>query len=182
HLARNAAAAAAVGVALGLSDAQITEGLSAFEVVPGRGRVLPLPGGGSLIDDSYNANPDSVRAAMLALSAATRPLAMALGDMGEVGENGPAFHDEVLAYAKTLGIDRLFLWGEAMQSAGRRAGLPASAETFDDWLAGVSDWVRCQQASGLTPTVWVKGSRFMHMERLIDPLMTKDPHDAALSV
>jgi MurE/MurF fusion protein len=182
HLARNAAAAAAVGVALGLSDAQITEGLSAFEVVRGRGRVLPLPGGGSLIDDSYNANPDSVRAAMLALSAASRPVAMALGDMGEVGENGPAFHDEVLAYAKTLGIDRLFLWGEAMQSAGRRAGLAASAETFEEWLVGVSDWVRCQQASGLTPTVWVKGSRFMRMERLIDPLMTKDPHDAALSV
>jgi hypothetical protein len=69
-----------------------------------------------------------------------------------------------------------------MQSAGRRAGLAASAETFDEWLAGVSDWVRCQQASGLKPTVWVKGSRFMRMERLIDPLMTKDPHNAALSV
>ena len=143
--------------------------------------MLPLPGGGSLIDDSYNANPDSVRAAMLALAAASRPVAMALGDMGEVGENGPAFHDEVLAYAKALGIDRLFLW--ARRCSPRPPGrLPVSPDTFEDWLAGVSDWVRCQQANGLAPTVWVKGSRFMRMERLIDPLMTKDLHDAALSV
>ncbi|MDP4800518.1 MAG: UDP-N-acetylmuramyl-tripeptide synthetase [Burkholderiaceae bacterium] len=181
HLARNAAAAAAVGVALGLRDSEVTDGLAAFEVVAGRGRVMSLPDGGQLIDDSYNANPDSVRAAMLALSATAGPVAMALGDMGEVGEQGPAFHDEVLRYAAELGLNQLFLLGDAMRSAGQRAGIPLCEDGFEAWSASIQDWLRTEQSKGHRPTLWLKGSRFMRMERLIEPLTTKDACDAALS-
>lgn len=181
HLARNAAAAAAVGVALGLRDSEVTDGLAAFEVVAGRGRVIPLPDGGQLIDDSYNANPDSVRAAMLALSATAGPVAMALGDMGEVGDQGPAFHDEVLRYAAELGLRQLFLLGDAMRSAGLRAGIPLSEDGFEAWAVSIREWLRTEQSKGQRPTLWLKGSRFMRMERLIQPLTTKDACDAALS-
>ena len=170
-----------MGVALGLRDSEVTDGLAAFEVVAGRGRVMSLPDGGQLIDDSYNANPDSVRAAMLALSATAGPVAMALGDMGEVGEQGPAFHDEVLRYAAELGLNQLFLLGDAMRSAGQRAGIPLCEDGFEAWSASIQDWLRTEQSKGHRPTLWLKGSRFMRMERLIEPLTTKDACDAALS-
>lgn len=106
---------------------------------------------------------------------------MALGDMGEVGDQGPAFHDEVLRYAAELGLRQLFLLGDAMRSAGLRAGIPLSEDGFEAWAVSIREWLRTEQSKGQRPTLWLKGSRFMRMERLIEPLTTKDACDAALS-
>ena len=110
HNVRNALAAAACAVAAGVPLDAIARGLEAFEPVGGRSRAITVTVGGrvlTLIDDSYNANPDSVRAAIEVLAELPGPRLLALGDMGEVGEQGLAFHDEVLRHALARGIEAL---------------------------------------------------------------------------
>ena len=132
-----------------------------------------------LIDDSYNANPDSVRAAIDALaadSAATKVLV--LGDMGEVGEQGPAFHSEVGHYAAAMGIDALITFGEATQltHATYKAAMSTGIAKHAGSVRQAADIVR--ELSLLSNAcVLIKGSRFMQMERVIEEL--KKPSQGA---
>jgi len=118
--------------------------------------------GATLIDDTYNANPDSVRAAIDVLAAAAATRLLVLGDMGEVGDSGPAFHEEIGAYAKSAGVDRLLALGDLTQHAVRAFGLGAMHfPRVEELLAEL------ENALSPAATVLVKGSRFMRMERVV---------------
>ena len=117
---RNALAAAACAHAAGIPPAAIGAGLSAFRPYSGRLQVKKTAAGATLIDDSYNANPDSVRAAIDVLASCPGPTALVLGDMGEVGAQGPEFHAEVGSYAKEKGIDALLALGICIEGRCRR--------------------------------------------------------------
>jgi UDP-N-acetylmuramoyl-tripeptide--D-alanyl-D-alanine ligase len=167
HNLRNAAAAAACALALGAPAAAVGQGLAAFEPVAGRSRTLPLSWQGrpaTLVDDSYNANPDSVRAAIDLLAALPAPRWLLLGEMGEVGREGPAFHAEVGAYARERGI-------EALWTAGGLCAHAAATRHFADTAALVAALAEGPPAASLL----VKGSRFMHMERVVAALQALQP-------
>jgi UDP-N-acetylmuramoyl-tripeptide--D-alanyl-D-alanine ligase len=161
HNVRNALAAAACAHGAGVPPAAIGAGLAAFRPYSGRLQVKRTRGGATLIDDSYNANPDSVRAAIDVLAACAAPTVLVLGDMGEVGEQGPAFHREVGAYARSRGIGALYALGEASREAAGAFG--AGARHF----GSPEELVRALPAGA---TVLVKGSRFMRMERVVAAL------------
>ena len=164
HNVKNSLAAVACTFAAGVPLAVIAQGLSAFEPVKGRSRALMVSIEGrtiTLIDDTYNANPDSVQAAIAVLAALPGPRLLVLGDMGEVGNQGPAFHAEAGALARQLGIEQLFTLGDLSSAAATSFGV---ARHFPD--------IESLQAAVLTelPTVGsvlVKGSRFMKMERVV---------------
>ena len=160
HNVRNALAAAASAHAVGVPAKAIGEGLAAFRPSAGRLQVKQARGGTTVIDDSYNANPDSVRAAIDVLASCPGPTVLVLGDMGEVGEHGADFHREIGLYARSKGISNLLALGAAMRHAVEAFG--AGARHFADVgeLAG--------NVSGTT--VLVKGSRFMKMERVVAAL------------
>jgi len=158
HNVRNALAAAACAHAAGIPAATIGAGLAAFHPYAGRLQPKRSATGATLIDDSYNANPDSVRAAIDVLASCPGPTALVLGDMGEVGERGPEFHAEVGRYAKQKGIDALLAFGAAARESALAFG--EGARHFEDWN---------DIPSGLKgkTTILVKGSRFMRMERVV---------------
>jgi UDP-N-acetylmuramoyl-tripeptide--D-alanyl-D-alanine ligase len=157
HNVRNAFAAAACAIAAGIPAASIGVGLSAFRPYTGRLQVKHGPRGMTVIDDTYNANPDSVRAAIDVLVTCPGPTALVLGDMGEVGEHGPQFHREVGEYARARGVTQLFALGAATPDAVRAFG--GGARHFES----VEQLVPALKAK----TVLVKGSRFMKMERVV---------------
>jgi murE/murF fusion protein len=116
--------------------------------------------GSLLIDDTYNANPDSVRAAIDVLAGLPRTRVLVLGDMGEVGENGPEMHREVGEYARECGIDVLITLGNASRAAALAFGDGARiCDSVEEVVAALSEL----HAS----SVLVKGSRFMRMERAV---------------
>ena len=160
HNVRNALAAAACAHAVGIKTATIAAGLTAFRPYTGRLQVKRAAGGATVIDDSYNANPDSVRAAIDVLATCPPPTALVLGDMGEVGERGTEFHREVGEYARAQGVTQLLALGEATRDAVAAFG--PGARHF----AGVEELVSQIEAS----TILVKGSRFMKMERVVAAL------------
>jgi UDP-N-acetylmuramoyl-tripeptide--D-alanyl-D-alanine ligase len=170
HFALNAMAAAACAWAADIPLAVIEKALSDFEPVSGRGRKLRLGGGGILVDDTYNANPDSVRAAIDALATLPKPHALVLGDMGEVGDQGEVFHCEVLRYADAKDIRAIWLHGAAMAMAHAQTGIGKNFEQVDSLVSDLSQWLKAQHAHGQQPSVWAKGSRFMKMERVVDAL------------
>jgi len=160
HNVRNALAAAASAHAVSVPAKAIGAGLAAFRPSAGRLQVKQARGGTTVIDDSYNANPDSVRAAIDVLASCPGPTVLVLGDMGEVGEHGADFHREIGLYARSKGISNLLALGAATRHAVEAFG--AGARHFADVgeLAG--------NVSGRT--VLVKGSRFMKMERVVAAL------------
>jgi UDP-N-acetylmuramoyl-tripeptide--D-alanyl-D-alanine ligase len=160
HNVRNALAAAACALAAGVPPASIGAGLSAFRPYTGRLQVKQGRGGLTVIDDTYNANPDSVRAAIDVLASCPGPTALVLGDMGEVGPQGPQFHREVGEYAREKGVSRLLALGEATPYAVAAFGPDARH------FGAVEDLVAALDAK----TVLVKGSRFMKMERIVAAL------------
>jgi UDP-N-acetylmuramoyl-tripeptide--D-alanyl-D-alanine ligase len=168
HNVKNALAATACALAAGAPMAAVVRGLEAFEPVKGRSRAERLTTGGrpmTMVDDSYNANPDSVRAAIDLLSALPGPRWLVLGDMGEVGERGPEFHAEVGAYARERGIESFWAAGELSRHAIDAYG--AGARHFDTVQALL------EALPGDAPAcaaVLVKGSRFMKMERVVHAL------------
>ena len=169
HNVRNALAAAACAHAIGVSFDAVAQGLRAFSPVAGRLRRLRGVAGIELIDDSYNANPDSVRAAIDVLVDEPAPRLLVLGDMGEVGSQGPAFHREVGAYARERGIDRLLAAGDMVRDSVSAFGEGASHFDSVESLAEAVVGVAPQFAS-----VLVKGSRFMRMERVVKALAAGD--------
>lgn len=166
HNLRNAMAAAACAVAAGFTLEAIVKGLQAFSPVAGRMQPRKLPGGVRVIDDTYNANPDSVRAAIDVLARLEGTKALVLGDMAEVGDNGPAMHAEVGRYAREQGIDALLAYGDACVPAVEAFGAAARQYRSVEELAD-------DLASGLAANILVKGSRSMRMERVIKALEEK---------
>ena len=173
HNVQNALAAAASAIAAGVPLRAVVAGLSAFEPVKGRSRALALAGGITLVDDSYNANPDSVQAAIAVLAALPGPRLLVLGDMGEVGDAGPQFHAEAGEQARAAGIEHLFALGA--QTAHTVAAFGAGAQHFAD-ADSLMAAARAQLAS--VASVLVKGSRFMKMERVVDALREGASHAA----
>jgi UDP-N-acetylmuramoyl-tripeptide--D-alanyl-D-alanine ligase len=157
HNVRNALAAAACAQAVGIDAGTIAQGLTAFRPYTGRLQVKEARGGATLIDDTYNANPDSVRAAIDVLASCPGPTVLVLGDMGEVGDQGRDFHREVGAYARSKGIASLLALGEATRDAVQAFG--AGARHFEN-LEELIPNVRGN-------SILVKGSRFMKMERVV---------------
>jgi UDP-N-acetylmuramoyl-tripeptide--D-alanyl-D-alanine ligase len=167
HNVKNALAVTACALAAGCPLEAIVRGLEAFEPVKGRSqlkraRVQGVPV--TLVDDTYNANPDSARAAVEVLSQLPRPHWLVLGDMGEVGDQGPAFHREVGAYARTHGIDALWTAGSLSRYAADAYG--PGARHFDT----VAALVTALKAAPECASVLVKGSRFMKMEQVVAAL------------
>jgi UDP-N-acetylmuramoyl-tripeptide--D-alanyl-D-alanine ligase len=160
HNVRNALAAAACAFAAGIPEKAIGEGLTAFRPYTGRLQVKQAASGATVIDDSYNANPDSVRAAIDVLASCPGPTALVLGDMGEVGAQGTEFHREVGSYAASRSISRLYAIGEATRHAVEAFG--AGGRHFDS----VDELVSNIEGN----SILVKGSRFMRMERVVAAL------------
>ena len=153
-------------------------GLESFAPVGGRLQRKQGANGATVIDDTYNANPDSMRAAIDVLAAYPAPRILVVGDMGEVGTQGKEFHEEVGAYARERGIEHVLATGElARHIANAMTGSGARHyEQFDELLAALD-----QTLGGNTrATVLVKGSRFMKMERVVNHLtgstISKDAH------
>ena len=171
HTASNALAAATAALALGVALEAVVSGLEAFRAVPGRLAAMRAASGAAVIDDTYNANPDSVRAAIDVLGAAPSPRWLVLGDMGEVGVEGPAFHREAGAFARAAGVDRLLTTGALAAEAGAAFGPGA------DHFASVDALARHVAAEASAEvTVLVKGSRFMRMERVVAALVEHASH------
>ena len=181
HNVLNALAAAACCSAIGISAAKIVEGLQAFAPVSGRLQLKMAAAGARLIDDTYNANPDSVRAAIDALKQSGNISWLVLGDMGEVGDQGPAFHQEVGAYAAEQGISKLFALGDQCKFAvqgfndSQKARLTSTAghfTTLDQLLEELNMALADQESSKQVHLdILVKGSRFMRMERVVQALL-----------
>lgn len=187
HNARNALAATAVAYACGVQTRFIQDGLASFTPVVGRMQVKEIPesmGHGVIIDDTYNANPDSVRAAVDVLASLEGLRWLALGDMGEVGEHGPAYHREVGQYACEKGIHALFAMGELTRESvsgfnQAKEAYPQKnqqAQHFED-VKTLSDEMIArmkllnQSLSKEKLAVLVKGSRFTKMERVVNNLL-----------
>jgi len=167
HNVKNALAATACALAAGIPLNAVAEGLTGFAPVKGRSRALPLTLGGRaliLIDDSYNANPDSVRAAIDVLAELPAPRLLVLGDMGEVGDRGPEFHTEIGAHALQRGIDQLVCTGELTRHAAQAFPGARHHLAFEALLADV------QKTLPDFASVLVKGSRFMKMERVVEAI------------
>ncbi len=169
HNARNALAATAVTLAAGAGLKAVVAGLSIYAGVKGRLQRRQGINGALLIDDSYNANPDSMRAAIDVLAAMPGKKILVLGDMGEVGEQTGQFHDEIGGYAKSMGLDRLLALGEHSAAAVRNFGSGGvhfrSLESLIEFLRPLLD---------ADTAVLIKGSRFMKMERVADAIETSE--------
>jgi len=169
HNVRNAMAAAACTLAIGVAPEALKRGLEAFAPVAGRLQKKTSRIGSLVIDDTYNANPDSVRAAIDVLAQYPAPRILVLGDMGEVGDEGKKFHEEIGAYARGRHIEHLFTLGDLARHSSSAFG--SRARHYDDIqiMKHVVDAM-------LTPsvTVLVKGSRFMKMERVVQHLLGKE--------
>ncbi len=173
HNTRNAAAATAAALALGASPDAVARGLASYSGVKGRLQVHDCIHNARLIDDTYNANPDSVKAAIAVLAAEPGERVLVLGDMGELGPDAAALHAEIGQRAKVAGINRLYAFGGLAVNAARVFGEGGQHfERIEDLLAGV------EQALGPQVTVLVKGSRFMKMERVVQSFVERGicPH------
>ena len=162
HNVRNALAASAAAFAVGASPEAIAQGLSRFEGVQGRLQRKTVLHGATLIDDTYNANPGSVCAAIEVLAQTKGAKILVLGDMGELGDDSARLHAEIGGYAKARGVDALLCLGEMSHYAAQAFG--ENARHYERIQALLADL-----ESRLTPevTVLVKGSRFMEMERVV---------------
>ena len=167
HNLHNALAAAAAALAVAAPLAAIVQGLQRFRPVSGRSQIGAITVHGrpaTLVNDSYNANPDSVRAAVALLAGLPGPHWLVLGDMGEVGAQGPAFHAEAGGLARDSGIECFWAVGALGADAARAFG--AGARHFDSMaalLGALADAPACA-------SVLVKGSRFMRMEQVVAAL------------
>jgi murE/murF fusion protein len=171
HNVRNALAAAACALAVGTPLAKVVDGLQAFAPVKGRMQRHALPSGGLLIDDTYNANPDSARAAIDVLASLPSPRVLVLGDMGEVGNDGPAMHREVGEYARACGIDAVFALGDATRDTVAAFNADANGNgVHADRVEDLAPAIRAVRPA----SVLVKGSRFMRMERVVAALLANN--------
>jgi len=172
HNISNALAASATAYALGISNADIARGLQSFGGVYGRLERKAAVNGAVLIDDTYNANPDSMKAAIDVLAKQVGEKLLVLGDMGELGADAKKMHAEIGVYAKAAGLARLYCLGELSKEMVSAFG--AGAQHFESPEA-VAAAVLPQLDNN--STVLVKGSRFMRMERVVSLLVAKQQQD-----
>jgi UDP-N-acetylmuramoyl-tripeptide--D-alanyl-D-alanine ligase len=165
HNVRNALGAVAATLSAGVPLEAVVQGLAGFTGTKGRLQRKIVQGGATLLDDTYNANPDSVRAGIEVLAAMPGRKFLVLGDMGEIGSMSAQYHDEIGGYAKSAGIDRLFALGEQSRLAARNFG--EGGVHYESPEALVAD---LSPLLGEDVVVLVKGSRFMRMERVADAL------------
>ena len=177
HNVKNALAAIAATLAVGLPLDTIAKGLEQFEAVKGRSRAFTLLAGTramqrsvTVVDDTYNANPDSVRAAIDVLADLPGPHLLVLGDMGEVGDQGPEFHAEIGEYAADRGIETMLCLGEQMRYG---AAMFPGARHFGG-IEALNATVRSDLVH--YRSVLVKGSRFMKMERVVEDIALAAHH------
>lgn len=165
HNAANALAAASVGVALSIPMAVIQSGLESAGNLGGRLLTRSFVKDTTLIDDSYNANPASMRAAAQVLVSHASPRFLAIGDMGELGDASDALHDALALDLSAFQLDGVFTLGPRMKHAARLLG--SHGQAFDD-VESLANTL----FNRLTPgaTLLVKGSRSMAMERVIETL------------
>jgi UDP-N-acetylmuramoyl-tripeptide--D-alanyl-D-alanine ligase len=161
HNVMNALAAAAAAHAAGAGLEAIVDGLAGMRAVAGRLEFKALPGGGRLIDDSYNANPGSVRAGLRALAALPGERWLVLGEMRELGAESARLHAEIGEFARQCGVTRLLAVGDEARHAVEAFGAGST------WFAVVEDLIG-SLAGELTAgvTVLVKGSRSNRLERV----------------
>jgi UDP-N-acetylmuramoyl-tripeptide--D-alanyl-D-alanine ligase len=171
HNVANALAAITVGLACGLGLTEIRDGLELLEPVSGRLCVRQSPVGFTVIDDCYNANPGSVRAAIDTLAACQGRRTLVLGAMGELGDASLILHKEIGVYAREAGLDGF--WGVGPELAGGVESFGEGGVYYADRRAAVSA-VGSEFSAG--DTVLVKGSRSAGMELVLEALLseTKD--------
>ena len=165
HNIRNAIAATAAAFALNVPLSAIAAGLARYNGVSGRLQYKSIRAGGTLIDDTYNANPESMRAAIDVLARTPGRRVLVLGDMGELGNSAAACHKAVGAYARDAQINTLFALGE--MSAHTVAAFGDGARHFTQMEALLT---QLQSSLAADVTLLVKGSRFMKMERVVEAL------------
>ena len=167
HNVQNAAAAAACAIAAGLPLSVIADGLSTAEPVAGRLNTLSMASGITVIDDTYNANPASTRAAIDVLVQSNGQRLMVLGDLLELGADEVEHHQSIGEYARTLGVDRLFTFGDLAQHAAHTFG--ERGDSFQhkaQLIDALNEEISNDEISG-DCTVLVKGSRSMKMEEVV---------------
>lgn len=162
HNVSNALAATAAALAMGVPLSVVAQGLSSFGGVKGRLQRKPGFNGTLVIDDTYNANPASMKAAIDVLAARTGTRLLVLGDMGELGDDAAVMHAEIGEYAKKAGVDALYTLGELSREMTAAFGPQARHYNTPEQLA-----VDLRSCMHPTTTVLVKGSRFMRMERVV---------------
>jgi UDP-N-acetylmuramoyl-tripeptide--D-alanyl-D-alanine ligase len=165
HNVSNALAAIAAATAAGARLGAAASALTAFRPISGRLHTRIGVNGATIIDDTYNANPDSVKAAIAVLVNAAGAKWLVLGDMGELGDQGPAFHREIGEYARAAGVDRLLAVGELATHAVAAFG--PGGKHYADQVSLVHELNAVLERG---TTVLVKGSRFMKMERVVEGL------------
>lgn len=166
HAVHDAAAAVAATYAVGVSPEAIEEGLRCFEPVAGRGRRYPLRSGAVLIDDAYNANPDSMRAAIDMLSHMSSPRVFVAGDMGETGVHARDYHVEIGRYAREHSIDRFLATGSEMRAAVEAFG--AGARHYATRQELTSAVMEAAQKPG---TLLVKASHYMKLTEVVQAVI-----------
>lgn len=173
HNVRNALAASAVAYALNISLANIAQGLTEFTGVSGRLTRRAGINGAVVIDDTYNANPDSMRVAIDVLVAQAGTTVMVMGDMGELGDDAAKLHAEIGAYAKKSGVQFFYTLGDMSLEAAKAYGQDdnqTQAQNFNSVEALVE---ALKPVINQQTIVLVKGSRFMKMERVVN-LITQE--------
>lgn len=166
HNIMNALAAAAASLAAGASLQDVAQGLQGFGGVKGRLQQRTAANGAKVIDDTYNANPDSMKAALDVLRESRQRTVFVMGDMGELGDDAEAMHASVGSYAKGSGVDAMYALGTYTKAAVKAFG--SQAQHFDS----IEKLIATLQANtSAEDIVLVKGSRFMQMERVVNALV-----------
>jgi UDP-N-acetylmuramoyl-tripeptide--D-alanyl-D-alanine ligase len=169
----NALAASAAAMAVGMDLTIIKQGLESLQAVKGRLALIIGVSGREIIDDTYNANPDSARAAIDVLAERDSKRLLVLGDMAELGDNAVQFHQDIGTYAKSQGIDALYCLGNYGQAASESfAENGFHFDTVEPLLNALQETIKQHEQSGnkQVVTVLIKGSRSMKMEHVVDAL------------
>ena len=169
HNIHNALAASTAAVALGVANEDIARGLAIFGAVKGRLNWLQASNGAAVIDDTYNANPDSMMAAIDVLANQKAPQIFVMGDMAELGADAALMHADIGLYAKQKGISQLLTFGDLSLQAAQAFG--DAAQHFATLEALVASLKLLMNSE---TTVLVKGSRFMQMERVVSAIEEKN--------
>ncbi|VAW99186.1 UDP-N-acetylmuramoyl-tripeptide--D-alanyl-D-alanine ligase [hydrothermal vent metagenome] len=166
HNISNALAATAAAISCDIPLYSISKGLEKVQAISGRLEIKSGVYGCRIIDDTYNANPTSLKAAVNVLKGFPGKHFCALGDMGELGSNAVALHGESGELLKKAGIDKLFTIGELASEASKKFGKNAlNFAEFDSMSTSIRDEIDCDS------TLLIKGSRSMHMEKLVNKLI-----------
>ncbi|WP_455366224.1 UDP-N-acetylmuramoyl-tripeptide--D-alanyl-D-alanine ligase [Kaarinaea lacus] len=166
HNVMNALAATAVAVAASVDLQVIASGIEALDAVPGRLQLKPGINGARIIDDTYNANPNSLRAGLDVLASCQGEKFLVLGDMGELGDNTIELHQQAGIDAAKLNINRIYSLGGFSEKAAEAFG--ENGQHFED-VEKLIESITPKLAKDVT--VLVKGSRMMRMERVVQALL-----------